>query len=51
MFWLEASKNGDEFQGWQIGRSLEAQLYCVVSVSWLYGACLYSVDLPVEVIG
>jgi len=41
----------DKLRGPQIGQSLDAQLYCVVCVSWLYGACLYSVDLPVEDIG
>ena len=34
-----------DFEDDRIWRSLEAQLYCVVCVSWLYGACSYSVDL------
>ena len=51
VFWLECSASGDKVRGHQIGRSLDAQLYCVVCVSWLKGACLYRVDLPVEDIG
>jgi len=33
VFWLKCSKNSDEFQGWQIGRFLEAQLYCVLCMT------------------
>jgi len=51
VFWLECSTSGDKLRGPQIGRFLDAQLYCVVCVSWLKGACSYSVDLPVEDIG
>jgi len=51
VFWLKCSKSGDKLRGQQIGWSLDAQLYCVVCVSWLYGARSYSVDLPVEDIG
>jgi len=51
VFWLECSTSGDKLRGQQIGRSLDAQLYCVVCVNWWYGTCSYSVDLPVEDIG
>ena len=50
-FWLECAASGDKLQRPQTGRSLDAQLYCVICVSWLYSACSYSVDLPVEDIG
>ena len=51
VFWLECSASGDKLRGQQIGWSLDAQLYCVFCVNWLYGTCSYSVDLPVEDIG
>ena len=34
VFWMECSMSGDKLRGQQIGRSLDAQLYCVVCVSW-----------------
>ena len=39
-----------DFEDDRIWRSLEAQHYCVLCVSWLYGACSYSVDLPMFLI-
>jgi len=34
VFWLECSNCGDKIRGPQIGLSLDAQVYCVVCVSW-----------------
>jgi len=45
VFWLECSTSGDKLRGQQVGRSLDAQLYCVfllagytalVRIVWIY---------------